>query len=236
MIISEIKKPKCVAMIMDGNRRWAKEKGTHSFEGHKIGYNKMKDVADWCIKEEIPNLILYAFSIENWQRSKEEVSYLMGLLKLMLGKEISSLKKKGFKISFIGDLSIVPEDIKKLIKKAENETMELKKLHLVIAFSYGGRREILEAVKEISKMKDKKEIENLTEKEFSKFLWTDKINVPDPDLIIRTSGEMRLSNFLPWQAVYSELFFTKTYWPDFNYEEFKKIIEEFSKRERRLGK
>src|ERR1035437_2469068 len=189
----ETKKPKCVGIIMDGNRRWAKGKRLPSFEGHRIGYNKMKEVADWCIKEEIPNLILYAFSIENWQRSKEEVSYLMGLIKLMLGKDISPLKKKGIRVSCIGDLSIVPEDIKKLIKKAEKETKELKKLHLVIAFSYGGRREILNAVKEISKIKNKEEINNLTEEEFSKYLWTNKIDVPDPDLIIRTSGEMRLS-------------------------------------------
>jgi undecaprenyl diphosphate synthase len=232
----EIKKPMCIGMIMDGNRRWAKQKNLPTFEGHRIGYNKMKDVADWCIKKEIPNLILYAFSLENWQRSKEEVFYLMGLIKLMLGKDISLLKKKGVRVSCIGDLSMAPEDIKKLIEKAEKETKDLKKLHLVIAFSYGGRREILNAVKEISKTKNKEEISNLTEEEFAKYLWTNKINVPDPDLIIRTSGEMRLSNFLTWQSVYSELFFVKTYWPDFSYEEFKKILEEFSLRNRRLGK
>ena len=235
-IKQEIKNPKCVGIIMDGNRRWAKNKGLPSFEGHRIGYNKMKEVADWCLKEEIPNLILYAFSIENWQRSKEEVSYLMDLIKLILDKDISPLKKKGIRVSCIGDLSIVPEDIKKLIEKAEKETKDLKKLHLVIAFSYGGRREILNAVKEISKTKNEKEIANLTEEEFSKYLWTNKINTPDPDLILRTSGEMRLSNFLTWQSTYSELFFTKTYWPDFSHKEFKKILEEFSLRNRRLGK
>lgn len=223
---------------MDGNRRWAKQKGLYSFYGHKVGYDKVKETVHWCIKEKIPNLILYAFSIENWQRSKEEVSYLMDLIKLMVGKdkELPLFKEKGVRISFIGDISLVSEEIKKLILKAEKETLELKKLHLVIAFSYGGRREILSAVKEISKIKSKKEIENITEEVFSKFLWTNSIDVPDPDLIIRTSGEMRLSNFLTWQSVYSELFFTKTFWPDFNYEEFKKILEEFSTRERRLGK
>lgn len=230
------KKPKCIGMIMDGNRRWAKEKNLPTFEGHKVGFNKMKEVADWCIKEKMPNLIFYAFSIENWQRSKEEVSYLMNLIKLLASKEFSSLKEKGIKISFIGDMFLVPEDIKILIKKTEKETIQFPKLHLIVAFSYGGRREIINAVKEISKVKNKKEIEELTEKEFSKFLWTGSIGVPDPDLIIRTSGEMRLSNFLPWQSVYSELFFIKTYWPDFNYEEFKKILEEFSLRQRRLGK
>ncbi|MFA5840950.1 MAG: polyprenyl diphosphate synthase [Candidatus Paceibacterota bacterium] len=231
-----IKKIECMAMIMDGNRRWAKEKNLPTFEGHRIGYNKMKEVADWCIKEEIPNLILYAFSIENWQRTEEEVSYLMNLIKQLISKEFSLLQEKGIKVSFIGDLSLVPEDIKKLIKKTENETVRFQKLHLVVAFSYGGRREILNALKEISKVKNKEEIEDLTEEGFSKYLWTNKLRIPDPDLVLRTSGEMRLSNFLPWQSVYSELFFIKTYWPDFKNEEFKKILEEFSLRQRRLGK
>ena len=229
-------KPTCVGMIMDGNRRWAKEKNLPTFEGHRRGYDKTKEVADWCIREGIPNLILYAFSIENWKRSEEEVSYLMGLIKLMISKDLDNLKAKGVRVSCIGDMSLAGEDIKELIKKAEEETKNLNKLHLVIAFSYGGRREILNAVKEISTIKTKEEVENLKEEDFEKFLWTGKINVPDPDIVIRTSGEMRLSNFLPWQSVYSELFFTKTYWPDFSHEEFKKILEEFSLRHRRIGK
>lgn len=237
-IKQETKKPNCVGIIMDGNRRWAKTRGLHSFHGHQAGYNKMKEIVDWSIKEKISNLILYAFSIENWQRSKEEVSYLMGLMKLMVDrdKEISLFKEKGVHVSFIGDMSLVSKDIKELIIKAEKETLGLKELHLVITFSYGGRREILNAFKEIIQVKNKKEIETMNEEEFSKYLWTNKINVPDPDIIIRTSGEMRLSNFLTWQSAYSELFFTKIYWPDFSYEDFKKILEEFSLRERRLGK
>ncbi|HEV7424420.1 MAG TPA: polyprenyl diphosphate synthase, partial [Candidatus Paceibacterota bacterium] len=159
----EMKKPKCVGMIMDGNRRWAKERGMHSFQGHQTGYNKTKEVADWCIQQEIPNLILYAFSIENWKRSEEEVTYLMGLIKLMVSKEFSELKEKGIRISFIGDMSLVGDDIKKLVEKAEKESLNFKKLHLVIAFSYSGRREIINAVKEIAKTKNKQEIENLTE-------------------------------------------------------------------------
>ena len=237
-IKQETKKPNCVGIIMDGNRRWAKARGLHSFHGHRAGYNKMKEIVDWSIKEKISNLILYAFSIENWQRSKEEVFYLMGLMKLMADKdkELSLFKEKGVCVSFIGDMSLVSKDTKELIIKVEQETLELKELHLVITFSYGGRREILNAFKEIIKVKNKKEIENITEEVFSRFLWTGSVGVPDPDLIIRTSGEMRLSNFLTWQSAYSELFFTKTYWPDFDYEEFKKILEEFSLRERRLGK
>lgn len=230
------KSPKCVAIIMDGNRRWAKERNLPSLEGHRVGYNKIKEVAEWFIKEEVPNLIMYAFSIENWNRSPREVSYLMGLMKLMLDKELHTLSDRGIRVSFIGDLSLVPDDIRELISKTKNQDIQLEKLHLVIAFSYGGRREILSAVKEIYKTKDINEIKALSEEDFSKFLLTNSIGVPDPDLIIRTSGEMRLSNFLTWQSVYSELFFTKTYWPDFNYEEFKKILEEFSLRERRLGK
>ncbi len=232
----EIKKPRCVGIIMDGNRRWAKERNLHSFHGHKIGYNKINDAVDWFIKEEISNLILYAFSIENWQRSTEEVSYLMDLFKTMISKRASLFKDKGVRVNFVGDLSLVPEDIRKLIKKIEQESMAFKKLHLVIAFSYGGRREIINAVKEISKVKNREEFETLNEEEFSKYLWTNKIDAPNPDIIIRTGGEMRLSNFLPWQSVYSELFFVKTYWPDFSYEELKKILEEFSLRQRRLGK
>jgi len=231
-------KIKCVAMIMDGNRRWGKERNLQGFKGHERGYDKIKEVANWCIEEEIPNVILYAFSIENWQRKTEEVSYLMELVKFMLSdeKEINFFKERGVRVSFIGDMSLVSEDLRALIKKTEEDSKKLEKLHLVLAFSYGGRREILNAVKEISKIKSKENIEKLTEADFSKFLWTGSIGVSDPDFIIRTSGEMRLSNFLTWQSVYSELFFTKTYWPDFNYEEFKKILEEFSLRQRRLGK
>jgi len=238
-------KPKCVAMIMDGNRRWGREKKLNGFQGHERGYEKIKEVADWCIKEDIPNVILYAFSIENWQRKAEEVAYLMQLIKFMLSnqKEIDFFKERGVRVSFIGDMSMVSEDLQALIEKTEEDSKELKKLHLVLAFSYGGRREILNTVKAIVKAKDKKDlpageagIENMSEEDFSKFLWTGRVGVPDPDLIIRTSGEMRLSNFLSWQSAYSELFFTKTYWPDFDYEEFKKTLEEFSLRQRRLGK
>jgi undecaprenyl diphosphate synthase len=238
MNAEEIKITKCVGIIMDGNRRWAKERNLYKLEGHRAGYNKIKEAVDWCIEEKIPNLILYAFSIENWQRSQEEVSYLMDLMKLVVDKdkELPTFKEKGVRVSYIGDMSLVSEDIKILIQKAEEETRELKNLHLVIAFSYGGRREILNAVKEVVKEKSTKEIENLKEEELEKYLWTKKINVPDPDIIIRTSGEMRLSNFLTWQSIYSELFFPKTYWPDFSYKDFKKILVEFSLRQRRLGK
>lgn len=223
-------------MIMDGNRRWAKEKSLQSLKGHLSGYKKMREVVVWCLEEEIPCLILYAFSIENWQRTEKEVSYLMGLFKFFFAKELPTFKRKGIRISCVGDLSLASKDVREIMQKAEKETANFKKLHLVIAFSYGGRREILSAVKEISKVKNRKEIENMTEEDFAKFLWTGKAGVPDPDLIIRTGGEMRLSNFLTWQSVYSELFFTRAYWPDFSHEEFKKILEQFSQRERRLGK
>ncbi len=231
-------KPKCVGMIMDGNRRWGKANNLSSFKGHERGYSKMKDVAEWCLKEEIPHAILHSFSTENWNRSPEEVSYLMELMRFMLEDEgeIGFFKERGVRVTFIGDMSLVPKDLLGLIKKTEEDLKDLKKLHLVLCFSYGGRREILNAVKEVVKVKSKEEMEKFTEEDFSKFLWTGKINVPDPDLIIRTSGEMRTSGFLPWQAVYSELFFTKTFWPDFSYEEFRKILEEYSTRHRRLGK
>ncbi|NQV88273.1 MAG: di-trans,poly-cis-decaprenylcistransferase [Parcubacteria group bacterium] len=228
------KTPLCVGMIMDGNRRWAKENGKASLQGHLAGYNKMKDVADWVMEAGIKNLIVYAFSTENWKRAPEEVSYLMDLLRLAVGKELNKFKEKEVRISFIGELSKVSNDLKELIEKATKDTSHFKKLHLIIALSYGGRAEIVNAVKEISKTKTKDEIENMAEDDFSSFLWTK--DIPDPDLVIRTSGEIRLSNFLPWQSVYSELFFTQTYWPDFNQEEFNKILAEFHLRQRRIGK
>src|SRR3990167_6133847 len=157
------KTPVCVGMIMDGNRRWAKENGKTSLQGHLAGYNKMKDVADWVIEAGIKNLIVYAFSTENWKRAPEEVSYLMDLLRLAVGKELNKFKKKEVRLSFVGELSKVPADLRELIEKATKNTSHFKKLHLIIALSYGGRAEIVNAVNEITKAKTKDEIKNMTE-------------------------------------------------------------------------
>ncbi len=229
-----MKKPTCVAMIMDGNRRWAKDKGQTTFQGHLAGYEKLKKVVEWMIEAEVPHLIIYAFSTENWQRAADEVKYLMSLLELAVTKEINLFKENGVRLRFIGDRSRAPESIQKLLTKGEEETKEFTKLNLTLAFSYGGRAEILNAVKELAQNKTPAEMQTLSEADFTQFLWTK--DIPDPDIIMRTSGEQRLSGFLPWQGVYSELFFIKTYWPDFSHQEFKDLLAQFATRTRRLGK
>lgn len=220
--------PKCVGIIMDGNRRWAKSKGLPTFEGHRRGYKKLREVFRWAKDAGLTHVIVYALSTENWNRSKEEVSYLLDLFRTVLTVELETFKKEGGRIVCVGQRERFPDDIRKMMDKAEQETASLQGPTLVLALSYGGRAEIIATAN--------KAMANgvITEKSFSDSLWTS--GIPDPDLLIRTGGEMRLSGFLPWQSVYSELFFTKTYWPDFDEIEFKKIISDFSERDRRNGK
>ncbi len=232
--LEESQKPHCVAMIMDGNRRWAKEKGLSTFEGHLAGYQKLKKVVEWMIEAQIPHLIVYAFSTENWSRATDEVKYLMGLIEMALSKELHVFKDNEVRLRFIGDRSRAPEHIKKLLETGEEATKQCSRFNLTLAFSYGGRAEILNAVKELAQTKTPAEMLTLSEADFSQALWTK--DIPDPDMIVRTSGEQRLSGFLPWQGVYSELFFIKTYWPDFSQQEFKDLIDQFATRHRRLGK
>ncbi|MFC1732249.1 polyprenyl diphosphate synthase [candidate division KSB1 bacterium] len=224
------KTPSCIGMIMDGNRRWAKERGLSSIEGHRQGHEKLKEVVEWMKEVGVPNLIVYAFSTENWSRPKEEVSFLMELLKKVLSEEIEEFNDKGVRLIFAGDLGRFSEDIQKLMKEASEKTKNNSEHTLVLCVSYGGRTEVIHAVNNL--LKEGKE--SINEEDFSQTLWTK--DVPDPDIIIRTSGEKRLSGFLPWQSVYSELFFPKTYWPAFSKEEFLDILKEFSSRERRRGK
>jgi len=231
---SKAKIPKCLGIIMDGNRRWAKEKGLPPFAGHDAGYKKLKEAIRWSKEAGIKTLVVYAFSSENWQRGEEEKKYLFKLLKIALTKEKETLKKDGVRVSFIGQTEKFSEDIQKFINELKEETKNCSEINLVVALSYGGRDEILSAVKNLVKEKTKEDLEKLDEEEFSQHLWTK--DFPDPDLIIRTSGEHRLSGFLPWQSVYSELVFTKTYWPDLGREEFNQILDNFSTRKRRLGK
>lgn len=222
--------PACVGIIMDGNRRWAREKGLPVLEGHTKGYEKLKEAISWSQEEGVGDLIFYAFSTENWNRTKKEIGYLMNLIKTALIEEsLEDINKKNIRVRFIGQRNCFGEDIQQAMKNVEEKTA--KNTHGAVAFalSYGGRPEIVNAVNEL--LKEKKE--SITEEDINKHLWT--TGIPDPDIIIRTGGEMRLSNFLPWQSVYSELFFTKTYWPDFSKEEFLNILEQFSQRERRKG-
>ena len=225
--------PKCVGFIMDGNRRFAIKNGKRSIEGHKEGYNKLKEILKWVKEANIAHAIVYAFSTENWNRGKEEVDTLISLLRFTLSKRIDELVNKGIKLRFVGDLSKFGKSLQRLIEKAEKQTEGNSALTLYIALSYGGRAEILNAIKQISKI-SKDNVEELDEESIKNYLWTK--DMPDPDLVIRTGGEMRLSNFLPYQTAYSELFFTETLWPDFSRDEFDKILKEFGNRKRNHGK
>lgn len=222
--------PECVGMIMDGNRRWAKERGLPTLEGHRRGYEKLKEVLQWVKDIGISHLIVYAFSTENWKRTQEEVGYLLDLFRLMLSKEVKRIKEEGGVIRCIGERERFPKDIQDLMVQAEAETKDGQGPTLVIALSYGGRAEILETVKRLAG----KQVTHPTEKEFDNELWTR--GIPDPDIVIRTGGEKRLSGFLTWQSVYSELFFTDTKWPDFSKSEFQAMLSEFSNRKRNFGK
>lgn len=214
---------------MDGNRRWAKERGRPSFEGHAAGYEKLKETALWAKEAGISYMVAYVFSTENWKRTEEEVSYLMDLIRRMADDLAAEARKNEMKVRFIGTKERLALDIQKKIDEVEEKTREFSRFELVIALSYGGREEILSAVRAL--LREKREDAN--EEAFSRALWT--ASIPDPDLIIRTGGEKRLSGFLPWQTVYSELFFVDTYWPAFTKNDFLEILKEFSTRERRRG-
>lgn len=214
---------------MDGNRRWAKEQGLPSLEGHRAGYQKFKDFLKWSEELGVECVMVYAFSSENWKRSEEEVSYLMDLFREAL-RNADDYHKDG-SLRILGDTSRLPQDIQEMIKKTEARTKDRPGMKLGLAISYGGREEILLAVK--SMIEEKISLEEVTEEIFSAHLSTH--DLPDPDMIIRTSGEQRLSGFLPWQSVYSEFFFPKTHWPALSKEEFLEMIETYGKRHRRFG-
>lgn len=220
----------CVGIIMDGNRRWAKENSLSPYEGHSEGYKRLKEVMRWAREVSIPHVVIYAFSTENWQRSKEEVSYLMQIFRSILENEVKKMIEDHVRVRFIGDISRFSEDMQKLMECMEKATEASYDITLHLAMSYGGRTEILSAVNALLK----EGAGTVSEETFAEKLWSHPM--PDPDLIIRTGGEKRLSNFLPWQSVYSELFFTDTKWPAFTKEEFDAILAEFSTRERRRGK
>lgn len=220
----------CVGIIMDGNRRWARENSVPAYEGHSEGYKKLKEVMGWAREANISHVVIYAFSTENWQRSEEEVNYLMQIFRFVLKNEIKKMVDNGVRVRFVGDVMRFPDDIRNRIKDIETQTATAHDITLHLAMSYGGRAEIVAGINKLLG----EGATALTEESFAEKLWTR--DMPDPDLIIRTGGEKRLSNFLPWQSVYSELFFTDTKWPAFTKEEFDAILAEFSTRERRRGK
>lgn len=220
--------PNHLGIIMDGNRRWARNNGLSTFQGHKKGYEQLIEVGKMAKKAGIKIVTVYAFSTENWNRSKKEVNYLFNLLKNGLKKEIKNFIKEEIRLRVIGKISQLPKDLQAAIKNAERETKNLKKGVLNVAINYGGRLDIVEATKKLIKAKKPITIDNI-----SKNLWTN--DYPDPDLIIRTSGEQRLSGFLTWQSAYSELLFIKGHWPDFSKKEFNYCLNEYAKRNRRFG-
>lgn len=223
-------KIQCVGLIMDGNRRWARAHNRPVFEGHSEGYKKLQDAVRWARSAGIPHVAAYAFSTENWKRSEEEVGYLLKLFRFILDNETKKMIDERVRVRFIGDRARFAEDIQKAMVGMEDATAKDYDITLHIAMSYGGRAEILSATNALLA----EGATSVNEEEFSKKLWS--YPMPDPDILIRTGGEKRLSGFLPWQTVYSELFFADAWWPEFSQEMFDGIISEFNTRERRMGK
>lgn len=221
--------PNHVAFIMDGNRRWAKKHNFPIIEGHKKGSEVIKKIIKSSINLNIKYLTFFSFSTENWKRNPNEINELKGLLNKYLDSEVDNFISNQIKFNVIGNLSKFENNIKEKIIKLEEKTKGFKKLVFTLALSYGSRNEIVEAVEKI-KIQNKKKI---NEKLFNNHLMTK--DLPDPDFVIRTSGEMRLSNFLLWQIAYSELYFTKTLWPDFNSYKYKLALNNFVNRKRRFG-
>lgn len=239
-IQEELKKsgeiPAHIAIIMDGNGRWAKKRGLPRVAGHKRGVDTVKEIVEACAEIGVKFLTLYTFSTENWKRPKDEVSTLMRLLLRSLKDRVNELNDNDIRLTTIGDLEALPFEVQKQLKVDIERTKNNKKMVLNLALSYSGRWELLEAIKEISNLSAKGKIseKDIDEKFVSSFLTTK--DIPDPDLLIRTSGEFRVSNFLLWQIAYSEFVITETLWPDFSKSDLYDAIKVFQKRERRFGK
>lgn len=227
--------PRHVAVIMDGNGRWANARGMPRTLGHRQGAEAVRRCITGAMELGIPFLTLFGFSSENWRRPASEVTDLMGLLRRFLQSELAEIHKNGIRLRVIGDRTRLPDDIARLIEDAESRTRDNQRLNLTIALSYGGRQEIAEAARRLALAVRDGELqpEEIDEDLFSQGLLT--AGIPDPDLLIRTSGEQRLSNFLLWQAAYSELIFVDKLWPDFDESDLLAAVEEFRRRDRRYG-
>lgn len=229
--MEDIKTPSHVAIILDGNGRWAEQKNMPRTFGHKNGAENVVDIAIHAKKCGVKYLTLYAFSTENWKRPKKEVDYLMKLLIKFVNDKIDQLMEEDCKLNFLGDLSAIPDQTRQAVELALDRTKDNKSLFINIALNYGGRDELVHAFKNIISQGYK--AEDIDEKLISENLYTK--DIPNPDLLIRPGGELRISNFLIYQIAYSELYFTDKLWPDFSYEDFDKAIEEYSRRNRRFG-
>ncbi len=226
------KVPRHVAIIMDGNGRWAKARGLPRIAGHRAGTDNIKPVLEGCVEFGVPILTIYAFSTENWDRPADEVRGLMGLLNEVIRRELNNLHRNGVRIRHIGRIEGVPAGLAESIRRAVEVTRDNDRITLNVAFNYGGRAEIVDAVRQL--LRERVDPEQVTEALLAERLYT--ASQPDPDLIIRTGGEMRLSNFLIWQAAYAEYYSTPTYWPDFGKEQLYQALLAYQQRERRFGR
>jgi undecaprenyl diphosphate synthase len=219
----------CVGIVMDGNRRWAKHRGLPTYKGHERGFDKLREAVTWCKDARIRHLVVYAFSSENWNRSEGEVRHLLDLARTVFMDVLPTLSNADLAIHVAGDRTRIPEDLQRAIHELEEKNPGNAHYHLWIAASYGGRPEILHAVNALLA----EGAHMVDEGAFARHLWT--AGMPDPDLIIRTGGQRRLSNFLLWQGAYSELWFTDTLWPDLTKEEFDGVLEDVATRQRNFG-
>jgi undecaprenyl diphosphate synthase len=228
--------PRHVAVIMDGNGRWAKRQGLPRIMGHQRGVDTLKELLRCCKDWGIEALTAYAFSTENWGRPHAEVEFLMTLFERVLRRELQEMQEEGVQIHFVGDLPSLPDSLQAEIQRAMTATQQNQKIKFVVATNYGGRREILQACRQIAQAAAQGKIdpEDIDEALFERHLYT--AGLSDPDLLIRTSGEMRVSNFLLWQVAYSELYVTDTFWPDFDRQEFHRALTDFQQRHRRFGR
>jgi undecaprenyl diphosphate synthase len=224
--------PRHVAIIMDGNGRWARERGLPRLAGHRAGTENTRRIIESCVEYGVPVLTLYAFSTENWQRPREEVDGLLHILSQVIDRETAALHENGVQLRHLGSPEGLPRALRERVERAVALTRNNSRLLLNVAFNYGGRAEILQAVRRL--LAERVPPEALSEELFASYLHT--AGVPDPDLIIRTAGEMRLSNFLLWQAAYAEYWSTPTHWPDFGKEEFYRALCAYGQRQRRFGR
>jgi undecaprenyl diphosphate synthase len=231
MATPKTKIPAHIGIILDGNRRWARSQGLPPLEGHRRGLDNVKIIARQAFKRGVAIMTIFAFSTENWRRDKKEVSYLMGLFRIFIKREVASLAREGVRVRFFGRLSDFDAGMRLEMKRAEKETKNGLKGQLNVCLSYGGRDEVVRALKKV--IKTGKRGREISESLISQNL--DSAGLPDPDLIIRTSGEQRLSGFLTWQSVYSELYFTKKHWPAFSPRDLDLALRDYAKRQRRFG-
>ncbi len=228
--------PQHIAVIMDGNGRWAKQRGQNRIFGHRNGVQSVRDTAEACAELGVKHLTVYAFSSENWNRPQMEVSALMTLLLKTLNSELKTLLKNDIRLGAVGDIDSLPKSVAKQLQDAIDKTAHCKRMELILALSYSGKNEITQAARKLAQEVKKGSLqpEEITEELIAKNLYT--AGRPDPELMIRTSGEKRISNFLLWQLAYAEFYFTEIFWPEFSKEELYKAILEYQNRERRFGK